>query len=77
MTRDGAIIVDDDPMTWADLVNRLGEVSAKAPDTMIILKADKDVSHGRVTAVLGLARSKGLNKLAIATEAEGELGGGE
>ena len=40
----------------------------------VVIKADKDVGHGRVVAVMDAARSRGLTQLAIATEvnAEGE-----
>ena len=42
---------------------------AKNPKCVVIVQADKEVQHGRVTEVLDLARQLGLEQLAIATEA--------
>ena len=39
-------------------------------DTMVLVQADTDVMHGRVVAVMDLARRKGLARLAIATKTE-------
>lgn len=75
MTKEGAIFLDDQPQDWGSVVRRFTEAAKGDPNTLIILKADKEVSHGRVTAILGLARSLGLNRLAIATEADATPGG--
>ena len=68
MTLAGAIYVDDQPVTLEQLESRLTRVGEQSPDTLIIIKADTGVGHGRVVAVMDLARSLGLSKLAIATE---------
>ena len=41
------------------------------PDTLVLVQADEGVAHGRVVAVMDLARRLGLQRLAIATRAEG------
>ena len=69
VTSEGAVFVDDTPVTWSALEGALQQASAANPSTLIIIKADREVDHGRVVAVLDLARSLGLNRLAIATEA--------
>ena len=40
----------------------------KNPATLIVIKADREVDHGRVVAIMDAARGYGLTKLAIATE---------
>lgn len=65
---DGTVRVDDQPVDAATLRSML-EARAKAdPTTLVILKADEGVNHGRVVAVMDLARSLGMHRLAIATK---------
>ena len=67
---DGALFVDQRPVGWAELGARLAAAAALRDDTLVILKADRGVEHGRVVAVMDLARGYGLTRLAIATEPE-------
>jgi biopolymer transport protein ExbD len=46
------------------------EAQAKNPDTLVLVQADQGVPHGRVVAVMDLARRSGLDRLAIATRAD-------
>lgn len=69
VTSDGAIRVDETPVDWSGLRRSLAEAQQQDPATLVIVKADKAVDHGRVVAVMDLARSMGLDRLAIATEA--------
>ncbi len=68
---DGSIRVDERPVDLAALRQVLAQAAAADPSTLVVIKADKAVDHGRVVAVMDLARSEGLSKLAIATEAPG------
>ena len=69
VTVDGAVYVDDHPVDWKGLRSALQGAVRGNPRTLIIIKADQEVGHGRVVSVMDLARSLGLNRLAIATEA--------
>ena len=69
VTRDGAVQVDEVAVDWEGLTGRLKTARSTDTSTLIIIKADRDVDHGRVVAVMDLARSLGLSRLAIATEA--------
>jgi biopolymer transport protein ExbD len=40
------------------------------PNTLVLLQADEGVPHGKVVAVMEMARGQGLTRLAIATRAE-------
>ena len=68
ITADGAIFLDDVAVGRESLDRRLTAVSEVDPETLIVIKADTGVDHGRVVAVMDLARSRGLTRLAIATE---------
>lgn len=67
MGNQGEVFVDDTPVDWDALDARLTAASSD-PQTLVIIKADTDVDHGRVVRVMDLARSKGLSRLAIATD---------
>jgi biopolymer transport protein ExbD len=63
----GAIFYDKKQIKLSELKATLEEIARKAPDTLVIIAADKDVLHGRVVQVMEAARSAGLHRLAIAT----------
>ena len=77
ITAEGSIFLDEQPMDWPGLVRALGTIAKQSPATLVIIKADKNVDHGRVVAVMDLARSHGLHQLAIATEVPQEGAGGD
>jgi biopolymer transport protein ExbD len=68
VTSDGAVYLEEVPVDWSMLRGALQRAATSNPSTLIIIKADREVEHGRVVAVMDLARSLGLNRLAIATE---------
>lgn len=76
VTSDGAIYLDDDPVSWSTLRSAVADAARSDPSTLVVIKADKEVDHGRVVAVMDLARTYGLG-LAIATEANTEEGGAD
>lgn len=69
VTAEGAVMIDDHAVTWDGLRQTFRDAAGKDGSTMVVIKADKSVEHGRVVAVMDLARSMGLSRLAIATEA--------
>jgi biopolymer transport protein ExbD len=70
VTADGAVFVDDEPVDLQGLRVQLVKAAKNNPNTLVVVKADAGVSHGRVVTVMDLARGIGLTRLAIATEAE-------
>ena len=66
---DGTAYLNDKPVTTADLRDALAAASTRDPNTLVIIKADKQVDHGAVVRVMDTARALGLSRLAIATEA--------
>ena len=67
---DGSVFIDERPVDFNGLNAALDRVAARDPNTLVMLKADRAVSHGRVVAIMDAARSKGLTRLAIATEVQ-------
>ena len=68
ITADGSLFVDNVAVDFKQLTGRLQGTASLDPSTLIVIKADAGVAHGRVVKVMDLARSKGLTRLAIATE---------
>lgn len=69
MTTDGAVFIDDQPVDMEGLRGVFRDRAAQDPQTLVVIKADEGVSHGRVVRVMDMAKTFGLSKLAIATDA--------
>jgi biopolymer transport protein ExbD len=67
---DGRTVVGGRILDEAALGQAFGAASARSAATVLLVQADEGVPHGRVVAVMDLARRHGLNRLAIATRAE-------
>jgi biopolymer transport protein ExbD len=76
LTRDNRLYLNDDPLQLADLGGRLQERLRERSDGVVIVKADKDVLHGRVVEIMDIAKSAGAVRLAIATEPRAPGAGG-
>ncbi len=67
---DGRLVVQGKVVDEATLADVLAKAHQRDPDTMVLVQADEGVIHGKVVAVMDLARRQGLPRLAIATRAE-------
>jgi biopolymer transport protein ExbD len=68
LTRDDRLYLNDDPLQLNELGVRLQERLRDRHDGVVIIKADKEVLHGRVVEVMDIAKGAGAGRLAIATE---------
>ena len=68
----GLVTLDGHPVSQAELAGGLQAVARKNPKTLVVIKADRSVSHGQVVTIMDLAQQAGLDRLAIATERKGE-----
>jgi biopolymer transport protein ExbD len=64
----GQMAVDGRPVNLSELKAVLVETARKNPKTLVVISADRAVSHGQVVSVMDLAEEAGLARLAIATE---------
>ena len=67
---DGRVVVQgkvDDPDALKQILER---AHAENPETLVLVQADEGVAHGKVVAVMDMARREGLPRLAIATRAD-------
>ena len=68
LTRDDRLYLNDDPLQLTELGARLQEYLRDRADGVVIIKADREVLHGRVVEVMDIAKGAGAVRLAIATE---------
>jgi len=65
LTADGALFLNDKPVTPAALREAIRASVARDPKTQAIVAGDKRVSHGRVVWVLDTVKSLGITQFAI------------
>lgn len=76
LTRDDHVYLNDDPVQTAQLGPRLQERLQNRRESVVIIRADKEVMHGRVVEVMDIAKNAGAARLVIATEPRATNGGG-
>jgi biopolymer transport protein ExbD len=68
ITPDERILLGGEELDMDNLRERMKLTARDAPDTVIVLNADRDVKHGLVVAVMGVVKKAGLERLAIASK---------
>ena len=68
--QDGRVVVGGKVMDDEELKTTFKEARQHASDTTVIVQADAGTPHGKVVAVMELAKAEGLSQLAIATRAD-------
>lgn len=68
LTREGGLFLGTESITVEQLQARFQTEKATGAEITLVVRADKEVSHGRVVQVMDLARTEGLGRLAIATQ---------
>jgi len=68
--KDGTVVTEGKAIEIGALQERFKKLAKDAPDAQVIIQADTGVSHGRVVEVMEAAKAVGIERLAIATEAQ-------
>ncbi len=68
ITVEGAVYVDDVPVTSKELGDLFSRRAKTDGASMVVIKADEGVPHGRVIGVMDMAQARGLTNLALATD---------
>ncbi|MFH0948474.1 MAG: biopolymer transporter ExbD [Elusimicrobiota bacterium] len=71
LTKDDKIYFNDVEINKNHLKNSLKNRLLNDPNLLVIIKADIHTYHGDVVEILDMAKSLGVKRLAIATEAKG------
>ena len=67
LTKKGRIYLNRKLVTLDDVRKILKQKARINPKMLVIIQADEQVTHGKVVQIMDIAKSSGLNKLAIAT----------
>ena len=67
LTAAGEIALNDDKMSLAQLEPALRKIVVKHPDRLVMIRADKEVTHKQILELMGIAKRSGAKKMAIAT----------
>jgi len=66
----GTLFLDEHPVTHDELREQLKALEKqRGAETVVVIRADESVTHGRVVEAMDAARTAGFRKLAIATHA--------
>ena len=68
VTSDGAIFVDQDPVSEADLIPTVTAMAVNGTEDRIFVKGDTTSNYGSVMRVMGLLSSAGFNKIGLLTQ---------
>lgn len=68
--KDGTTVAEGKAVDLSALKERFQKLAKDSPDSQVIIQADAGVQHGRVVEVMEAAKSVGISRLAIATEAQ-------
>ena len=64
----GAVFLNDRPLTLEQLRQRLQEVARLNPETELQLRADQALAYGRVVEVMALAQKAGLSRIGFVAQ---------
>jgi biopolymer transport protein TolR len=64
----GGVFIGDEAVAEGALGDRLSALHASAPDTRVLVRADKSLSYGRVLEVMGEIASSGFTKVALVSQ---------
>jgi biopolymer transport protein ExbD len=70
LTKEGGLFLNQEAVTFEQLRARFQVEKTQAAEITLIVRADQEVQHGQVVEVMDLARTEGLQRLAIATQAK-------
>ncbi len=68
VTKEGAFLYNNEPVTEAALVDKLRAAHAGNADVNLVISADEHALHGQVVHVIDLAKIEGISKFAINVE---------
>lgn len=68
VTKDGTVLVDDHPMPVAAMIQEISLVLRDKPDSIFLLRGDKETEYGNVAIVLDELKAAGAQKISVAAE---------
>jgi biopolymer transport protein TolR len=66
------IFLNNSPVNEQELAGKIQQLLKEKPGLSLVLRADKDVSHGDVMRVLDIVREQGVTQFGIAVEGKAQ-----
>ena len=66
--KDGRVAINTEIIDRSQLQGRLKDMLKEAPETLVIIRVDKEATYSRLTDLLSVVKSVGAKRLAIGTE---------
>ncbi|MBM4148694.1 MAG: biopolymer transporter ExbD [Lentisphaerae bacterium] len=66
----GAVFLDDVAISWERLPVEMSSLGKRAPETLVLVRADERLPYGRIVKVLRVLNDAGLNRMALVTKGE-------
>ena len=74
VNRDGNFFFDKEPIDFAAMATKLGQIHAANPDAAVFIRGDKEALHGNIVRLLNLCRSSGFYKLSFEIKSQASSG---
>jgi biopolymer transport protein TolR len=71
VTPEGAIFLDETPVTEGDLIAQLNGLGVNGAEDRIFLRGDTTANYGSVMRVMGLLSAGGFSKIGLITQPDG------
>lgn len=68
ITKDGKLLYNDQPVTYAELPAKFRAAKKEAKEANLVVTADAAALHGDVVSVIDVAKVEGISKFAINVE---------
>ncbi|HSM81999.1 MAG TPA: biopolymer transporter ExbD [Nodosilinea sp.] len=68
LDRDGSLVLDNEPITFNQLSQRVRAYFAQNPNGKLVLKADRELTYSEVSSLLTDLRAIGGNRVSLAVE---------
>ena len=75
ITKSGEIFIDNKPVDFESLRERITARLSADPELPVVIKGDKDIKYDNVIRVIDVAKQSGAKKFALAVEIEESLSG--
>ena len=66
----GQLYLDDVPVSKEELLSTMKDIGVSEPNTTIYVRADRDLSYGKVIEVMRVLHEANITRMALVTEAD-------
>ena len=67
MKKDNSVFINSNPVSSDRLLLSLNSYAKQNQDALVVIQADREVTHGKVVKMMDMAKRAGLVRLAIST----------